>query len=95
MKRTITGRAAARAMTLGELRQFIASLDGIPDEATIRTRATFRRHLRSVTVEEEDVGFSDYVRAVGDPDRERPGGRKDGSASGKGGRVKSDEKASV
>lgn len=95
MKRTITGRAAARAMTLGELRQFIASLDGVPDEATIRTRATFRRHLRSVTVEEEDVGFSDYVRAVGDPGGERPAGRGDSSASGKGGRAKATEKASI
>jgi len=76
MKRTITGRAAARSMTLGELRQFIASIETLPDEALIKTRATFRRHLRSLTVEEEDVGFSDYVRAVGSADAKEAEGRR-------------------
>jgi hypothetical protein len=65
VKRTITGRAAARRMTLGDLRQFIASIESLPDEALIKTRVTLRRHLRSVTVEEEDVGFREYVQAVG------------------------------
>jgi hypothetical protein len=58
-------------MTLGDLRQFLASIENVPDEALIRTRVTLARHMRSVTVEEEDVGFRDYVRAVtpgdGDP----------------------------
>lgn len=65
MKRTITGRSA-RTMTLGDLRQFIASLDGLPDDASVKARVTLgRRHLRSVTVEEEDIGFHDCLRAVG------------------------------
>lgn len=68
MKRTITGSAAARSMTLGELRQFVTSLEGLPDDALVKSRATWRRHLRSLTVEEEDVGFSSYVLAVADPD---------------------------
>jgi hypothetical protein len=52
-------------MTLGELRQFIASIEGIPDEALVRTRARFGRYLRSLTVQEDDAGFRDYVRSVG------------------------------
>jgi hypothetical protein len=51
-------------MTLGDLRQFLASIENVPDDALIRTKVTLARHLRSVTVEEEDVGFRDYVRAV-------------------------------
>ena len=66
MKRTITGRTATGSMTLGDLRQFVASLDGLPDEASVRARISFRKHLRSLTVEEDDVGFSDYLKAVGD-----------------------------
>ena len=89
MKRTITGRAAARSMTLGELRQFVASIESLPDEALIKTRASFRRHLRSLTVEEEDVGFSDYVRAVGSADATKdPEGRR-------GPRSKAAEKSAV
>lgn len=65
MKRTITGVNANGSMSLGDLRQFIASLDGLPDEASVRARVSFRKNLRSVTVEEEDVGFRDYMRAVG------------------------------
>ncbi len=91
MKRTITGRAAARSMTLGELRQFIASLESVPDEALITTRSTFRRHLRSITVEEEDVGFNAYVRAVGSPEAGRDPKAPDARPS----RGKAVEKASV
>ena len=91
MKRTITGRAAARSMTLGELRQFIASLESVPDEALITTRSTFRRHLRSITVEEEDVGFNAYVRAVGSADGTRDPMAPDARPS----RGKAVEKASV
>lgn len=65
VKRTITGVNANGSMSLGDLRQFIASLDGLPDEASVRARVSFRKNLRSVTVEEEDVGFSDYMKAVG------------------------------
>jgi hypothetical protein len=51
-------------MTLGDLRQFIASLDGLPDEASVKARVTFRKNLRSVTIEEDDSGFRDFVAAV-------------------------------
>jgi hypothetical protein len=65
VRRTITGVNANGSMSLGDLRQFIASLDGLPDEASVRARVSFRKHLRSVTVEEDDIGFSDYMKAVG------------------------------
>jgi hypothetical protein len=64
MKRTITGRPGTRTMTLGDLRQFLASIEGIPDEAEIKARVTWGKRLRSVTVEEDDVGFRDYIKAV-------------------------------
>ncbi len=80
MKRTITGRTASHTMTLGDLRQFLASLDGLPDEASVKARVTLRKHLRSVTVEEDDLGFRDYIRAVG-PDR--PAEAAEGARSGK------------
>ena len=51
-------------MTLGDLRQFLASIENVPDEALLRARVTIRRQLRSLTVEEDDIGFADYVRAV-------------------------------
>ncbi len=51
-------------MSLGDLRQFIGSLDGLPDEAEVKAKVTMRKHLRSVTVEEDDGGFRDFVRAV-------------------------------
>ena len=64
VKRTITGRTSSRTMSLGDLRQFIGSLDGLPDEAEVKAKVTLRKHLRSVTVEEDDGGFRDFVRAV-------------------------------
>jgi hypothetical protein len=88
MKRTITGRAAAGSMTLGELRQFMASIDSLPDEALVKVRTKFRRHMRAITVEEEDVGFGDYVRAVGAPDEEAKAGRADRGRAGAGGAEK-------
>jgi hypothetical protein len=51
-------------MSLGDLRQFLASIENVPDEALLRAKVTMGRHLRSVTVEEDDIGFADYVRAV-------------------------------
>jgi hypothetical protein len=51
-------------MTLGDLRQFLASIENVPDEAVLRAKVTLGRQLRSVTVEEDDIGFADYVRAV-------------------------------
>jgi hypothetical protein len=66
VKRTITGTNATGSMTLGDLRQFVASLDGLPDESSVKARVSYRKHLRSLTVEEDDVGFRDYIKAVGD-----------------------------
>ena len=65
MKRTITGQAPGRKMTLGDVRQFISSLEKLPDEAVVKAKVTFGKHLRSITVEEEDTGFRDYLQAVG------------------------------
>jgi hypothetical protein len=36
VKRTIAGQAANRRMTLGDLRQFIASIENVPDEAYVK-----------------------------------------------------------
>lgn len=44
-------------MTLGELRQFVSSIQGLPDDALIKTQVTWRKHLRAVTVEEEASVF--------------------------------------
>lgn len=64
-------------MTLGELRQFVSSIQGLPDDALIKTQVTWRKHLRAVTVEEEDVGFCEYVKAVGSKgDVERKSGER-------------------
>jgi len=64
VKRTITGRAEERTMTLRDLRQFVASLEGFPDEAPVKARVTWGKHLRSLTVEDENVGFGDYIRSI-------------------------------
>ena len=90
MKRTITGRTASRTMSLGDLRQFIGSLAGLPDEAEVKAKVTLRKHLRSVTVEEDDGGFRDFVRAVehGDDESARgPQGRASKPAVGELGRL--------
>ena len=65
-------------MSLGDLRQFIGSLAGLPDEAEVKAKVTLRKHLRSVTVEEDDGGFRDFVRAVEHGDDERTEARKVG-----------------
>lgn len=65
MRGTITGSNPSGAMTLGDLRDFIASLDGLPDDAAVKARTTLvRRRLRSITVEEEDITFHGYLEAV-------------------------------
>jgi hypothetical protein len=71
-------------MTLGELRQFLASIENLPDESPIKTRVTLRRRLREVTVEDDDSGFRDYVRAVSSSDESA------GDDAGKRSRSKSD-----
>lgn len=64
MKRTITGQRGSGPMTLGDLRQFVASLDGMPDEATVKAKLSFGKQLRSVTVVEDDNGFREFVKSV-------------------------------
>jgi hypothetical protein len=68
-------------MSLGDLRQFIGSLDGLPDEAEVKAKVTLRKHLRSVTVEEDDGGFRDFVRAVEHGDDETRAEARKGRAS--------------
>lgn len=66
VKRTITGRSVGRTMTLGDLRRFLDSLEGIGDDAPVKARVTLRKRLRAVTIEEEeDNGLQDYLRAIG------------------------------
>jgi hypothetical protein len=65
VKRSITGRTAGSRMTLGELRRFIASIEGLADDVPLKVKTAFRGHLRSVTVEEADDTFHDYILAVG------------------------------
>lgn len=84
MRRTITGSNSAGAMTLGDLRQFVASLDGVPDEAAVKARTSLRRRLRTITVQEDDHGFREYIRSVGtdapdgEPKRPKPEKVRDG-----------------
>lgn len=64
VRRTITGSNDAGTMTLGDLRQFVASLEGLPDDAAVKARTSLRRRLRTITVQEDDDGFREYIRAV-------------------------------
>lgn len=74
MKRTITGRANDRTMNLGDLREFVASLTGFPDTAPVKASVTWGKHLRSLTVEDDNVGFGDYIRSITpDADNDNPG----------------------
>jgi hypothetical protein len=70
MKRTITGLATNRRMTLGDLRHFLASVENVPDEAILKGRVGLGRGLKSVTIEEDDIGFDEYVRAVASEEEE-------------------------
>jgi hypothetical protein len=63
-------------MSLGDLRQFIGTLDGLPDEAQVKAQVTWGKRLRSVTVEEDDGGFRDFVRAIEQDDDKSTQGRK-------------------
>ena len=64
MKRTITGLNANGSMSLGDLRQFLASLDGLPDDASSRpgcvAQAPALGHRGGGR-----PGFRDYIRSVG------------------------------
>jgi hypothetical protein len=65
MRRTITGRPAGRYMTLGDIRRFLKSIEGIADDTPVKAKVTVQRRLVSLTVEEEDIEFRDYIRSVG------------------------------
>jgi hypothetical protein len=64
MRRTITGRPAGRYMTLGDVRRFLKSIEGIADDTPIKAKTTVQKRLVSLTVEEEDSDFRDYLRSV-------------------------------
>lgn len=50
MKTTYRQKAAGKAMTLQELRDFIGSLDGADGESTINAMTNLRAQLRTVEV---------------------------------------------
>ena len=50
-------------MSLGDLRKFLSSIDNVPDESEVKARVTFRKQLRSITIDDDDVGFKSYVGA--------------------------------
>src|SRR5262245_53810891 len=64
MKRTITARPSGRTMSLGDLRKFLGSIESLPDEAPVKAQVGWGKVLRALTVEDEDVGFRDYIRSV-------------------------------
>jgi hypothetical protein len=51
-------------MTLGDVRKFLTSIESLPDESPVRARLGWGKVLRELTVEDEDVGFRDYIRSV-------------------------------
>jgi hypothetical protein len=52
-------------MTLGDLRKFLASIDNIGDEAPVKARVSLRKHLRELTIEDEEPGLKGYLRSMG------------------------------
>jgi hypothetical protein len=51
-------------MTLGDVRKFLTSIENLPDESPVKARVGWGKILRELTVEDEDVGFRDYIRSV-------------------------------
>lgn len=51
-------------MTLGDIRKFIQSLESIADDTPVKAKVTVQKRLVSLTVEEEDIEFRDYLRQV-------------------------------
>ena len=43
IERVVIGQAASGALTVGELRGFVALLDGVPDDVEVRARTRIRR----------------------------------------------------
>ena len=64
MRRTITGRPAGRHMTRGDIRKFLQSIESIADDTPVKATVTVQKRLVSLTVEEEDLEFRDYLRQV-------------------------------
>lgn len=55
-------------MTLGDVRKFLSSIESLPDESPVKARLGWGKNLRELTVEDEDVGFRDYIRSVSPDD---------------------------
>lgn len=51
-------------MTLGDIRKFLSSLESIADDTPVKAKVTVQKRLVSLTVEEEDLEFRDYLRQV-------------------------------
>lgn len=51
-------------MTLGDIRRFLDSIKGIADDTPVKAKVTVQKRLVSLTVEEEDLEFRDYLRSV-------------------------------
>jgi hypothetical protein len=51
-------------MTLGDIRRFLDSIKGIADDTPVKAKVTVQKRLVSLTVEEEDLEFRDYIRSV-------------------------------
>jgi hypothetical protein len=81
VRRTITARPAGRTMSLGDIRKFLGSIESLPDEAPVKAKVGFGKVLRSLTVEDEEVGLSEYLRAIA-PDDDTDDRKKDKAARG-------------
>jgi hypothetical protein len=51
-------------MSLGDLRKFLSSLESLPDSCEVKARVSFRKQLRSITIDDDDLGFQDYIAKV-------------------------------
>lgn len=51
-------------MTLGDIRRFLDSIKSIADDTPVKAKTTVQKRLLSLTVEEEDLEFRDYIRQV-------------------------------
>jgi hypothetical protein len=51
-------------MSLGDVRKFLTSLESLPDEAPVKAKVGWGKVLRELTVEDEDVGYRDFIASV-------------------------------
>jgi hypothetical protein len=68
-------------MTLGDLRRFLSSIDNIGDEAPVKARVSFRKHLRELTIEDEEPGLKDYLSSMGLGEEAQPEPRRETTPS--------------